>query len=423
MVKRPTRGDKPQKRRDLRLTRRQVLAHEYEQAGFDMTAYWREEILRWQRSFNYPVIKTGKSGSLLRDPVGTPTSDPCMLMGAANNVTALAYDWATYECYVANGDRVDVFQQRGMYWVRVRSINVGESVVRMSVNASRLVAVTATNTYYYPPQAAARIDLTGAVDDVLSWSRLEDTADWQGAFDLPDFWIAVTESDRVDIYDVGFDVPELVRSETIASPTRLAYREGQLYVGNASGVTQFDWITGEEAEVISGGINDVAAIVAPDAPAKPGYTVAVPDVAAASGNAVRHLRANGDLWSITGFGSTVDHIDFLLSGDIVTEYAATDEIGVFLPLTENTTISSYSRRYYPTSKMAQDGGSPKYLLASGAPKVASGGYDVLTGSTSGFSVINENVADPPFGVATHITSMYNTGPMSKVIGAYFSAPI
>jgi hypothetical protein len=70
-------------------------------------------------------------------------------------------------------------------------------------------------------------------------------------------------------------------------------------------------------------------------------------------------------------------------------------------------------------------GAPK-LLNDGHTSISvavCGGLDIAHGSPDGLTVVSEDIDDFFDGSATHITDVYNTGPMIRVLGAWINEAV
>ncbi len=155
----------------------------------------------------------------------------------------------------------------------------------------------------------------------------------------------------------------------------------------------------------------------------------IPDWAVATDGGVSNGRDDGNVWDIVGFALPPLHIDFV-GDEILSNFLLQGETAVYPVPDEDTNVTSFSRRYYPSQNTTDDVGAPRLLNSDSL--AAAGGFVAVSdgfayGHTDGLTLINEDTDNYFDGAYTHVTTTYNTGPMVNVDGAWAndnsSAPI
>jgi hypothetical protein len=147
----------------------------------------------------------------------------------------------------------------------------------------------------------------------------------------------------------------------------------------------------------------------------------IPTWAVATDGGVSVGVNTGDVWDITGQTNYWDAIGFTQDSSVVTSYTFASQVGVYPIPTADTTIASYSRRYYP-SPSTKDAGAPKVLNdGSGGLRslaVAGGTLAVSDINGTGLTLITEDLTDYFDGQYSWIKTAYNTGSMKQPDGAW-----
>ena len=150
----------------------------------------------------------------------------------------------------------------------------------------------------------------------------------------------------------------------------------------------------------------------------------IPDWAVATDGGVSAGRDNGDVWDITGQTSVPLFVEFTADQKIFTNFLFDSEAAIYEPPTADISVSSFIRRYYPTTNTTSDLGAPRLLAIAGQTAVAAAatGDGLFWGTTAGLTQIIEDTTDYFNGAYTHVTAAdpdgYNTGPMVDPNGAY-----
>ena len=273
-MRKPYVPNRPQARRsNVTISRQMAEAREKPQPPSDPTRVNRALYQEQQRRLG--AMPRGFKAGNPNNPLGTPPESPsrlqCMLLSTADAVTATAWDSQREALLVANGTFIDVFVQETIYWHRIQSIDVGETVNKLSTYDSRLVIATPTKVIYrddYRNQDT-QSTISAVAVDVLSWSTAEDTnPSWPSEVtvsyqseppsatrgntpNFPDDFLIVAEVDTVTIYDLASGAPVMwmvglrttqasysfswLGADNTGQATSIDYAEGRLYIGTQGG--------------------------------------------------------------------------------------------------------------------------------------------------------------------------------------------
>lgn len=201
--------------------------------------------------------------------------------------------------------------------------------------------------------------------------------------------------------DSGSGANGLVRISFIEDNCRLYTSSGQgLSLGNVAERNDYKGFSAAPgAPLINGFVNDVAITIIDDAPIDPATNIAVPTIAVATDGGVSVIDGPAGVNTVVNSAQTfpTTSVKFLANNNLQSTVTGTDRTV--------KTATDYSTDGFTWDIQYSDTSAFLPIILTGAVS----GVDGAIASSSGLTLLDENITTPSEGSVAYITDDYNTG--------------